>query len=91
MIQRQYKIVSPEGLHARPAAQLVKTLSACPFPVQLFCHGKVVNAKSILQVLTVGAGSGDVLALHYDTGELDRVLLLEQELQELLTVDGEQE
>ncbi|MGW8144809.1 MAG: HPr family phosphocarrier protein [Anaerolineales bacterium] len=49
------------GLHARPAAKFVKLAATYPCDIQvrnLTTNGDLVNAKSILSVLTLGVNQG---------------------------------
>jgi phosphotransferase system HPr (HPr) family protein len=58
-------VVLPEGvaLHARPAADLVRAASRLPTPVTIAANGKRANARSILEVLALGATGGTDLML----------------------------
>lgn len=42
------------GLHARPAAELVKLASTFKCDVNLSANGKTINAKSILAIMSLG-------------------------------------
>ncbi|WP_053959986.1 HPr family phosphocarrier protein [Sulfobacillus thermosulfidooxidans] len=84
MVQRQYTIMASDGLHARVAAQLVKTLATFPFTVQISCHGKTVNGKSILHILSLGAQHHDVVTIDYETDDLTQVTACEQSLSEVI-------
>jgi phosphocarrier protein HPr len=55
MTERFLTIRNRAGMHARPAALLVKTASA--FSAQIFIEkdGERVNGKSIMGVITLGA------------------------------------
>ena len=55
MTERTLTIRNRAGMHARPAAMLVKTASA--FQAQVFIEkdGERVNGKSIMGVITLGA------------------------------------
>ena len=55
MTERIVTIRNRAGMHARPAALLVKTASA--FEAQIFIEkdGERVNGKSIMGVITLGA------------------------------------
>jgi phosphocarrier protein HPr len=55
MTERIVTIRNRAGMHARPAALLVKTASA--FKAQIFIEkdGERVNGKSIMGVITLGA------------------------------------
>jgi phosphotransferase system HPr (HPr) family protein len=58
-------VALPEGvaLHARPAATFVKTALRFRSRVTVALDGRVVDAKSILAVLALGATGGSVLRL----------------------------
>jgi phosphocarrier protein HPr len=60
--------VGPEvGLHARPAAAFVAAAAAIPGSVRIGRDGAgLVDGKSILSVLTLGAQHGDELVLEAD-------------------------
>lgn len=49
------------GLHARAAAQIVQALAPLAADVQLSKDGTTVDARSILGVMTLGAGQGSWL------------------------------
>lgn len=52
------------GLHARPAAQFVKTAKSYPCEILVGRPGaEPVDAKSILKVLALGAGNGERLVV----------------------------
>lgn len=50
-----------EGLHARPASALVKACQAAVSDIKIFKGDFSVNPKSILGILTLGAGHKDEL------------------------------
>ncbi|HET7421802.1 MAG TPA: HPr family phosphocarrier protein [Candidatus Dormibacteraeota bacterium] len=54
------------ALHARPAANFVKTAMRFRSRVTVAVNGKVADAKSILAVLALGATGGTVLDLRAD-------------------------
>lgn len=51
------------GLHARPAAMLVKCAAKFRSQVAVICRNKSANAKSIIAVLSLGAGRGDEITI----------------------------
>jgi phosphotransferase system HPr (HPr) family protein len=51
------------ALHARPAAVLVREASQLPTIVEVAANGRRANAKSILEVLALGAEGGTTLEL----------------------------
>jgi len=66
MIQKEYTLNNPQGLHARPASLLVQAASEGKSEVTLINKTKEYNAKSILGVLSMGAQKGDVLLIRVD-------------------------
>ncbi len=64
MIERPATIVNPLGLHARPAAQLVKLASAFSAHVEIVKDGTPVNGKSIMGVMMLAAEHGSILVIR---------------------------
>lgn len=66
MIKKKATIINDAGLHARPAAALVKL--ANQFECDFFIHmyGYNVNGKSILGVMTLAAEKGAELELEFN-------------------------
>lgn len=58
-IRRTVTLINETGLHARPAAEFVKTASA--FDAQILVNG--VDAKSLLGIMAMGAKKGTELEL----------------------------
>lgn len=63
---REAQIVNLLGLHARPAARLVKLASRFSSELELMREGERVNAKSILGVMTLAAEYGCTLTVSGD-------------------------
>jgi phosphocarrier protein HPr len=55
MIEREATIVNQEGLHARPAAKIVRLASAFSSEVEILKDGFGVNGKSIMGVMMLAA------------------------------------
>ena len=53
-MEKSFKIKSPSGLHARPAAMLVQKAGLFPCDIFLVKGAKKVNAKSIMSLLSLG-------------------------------------
>jgi len=69
MAQVTATIASKVGLHARPAATFVKAVAEKGVPVTIAKEGgAAVDASSILGVMTLGAGFGDVVTLAKGLG-----------------------
>lgn len=59
MIEKTFVIAKEEGLHARPASELTKLCQKFSSDIKLIKDLKEVNPKSILGILSLGAGKGD--------------------------------
>ena len=64
MIEREVTIVNQLGMHARPAAQVVRTASAFAAEVEIVREGMAVNAKSIMGVMMLAAECGSSVVLR---------------------------
>lgn len=62
-VNRTFTLENRLGLHARPAALLVKTLRNFRCSVRVEHGGETVNAKSILGLLSLAAGYGSILTI----------------------------
>nr|WP_236684780.1 HPr family phosphocarrier protein [Corynebacterium uterequi] len=86
MITRTATIGSSVGLHARPAALFVQAVEDTGYEITIALDGEeAVDADSVLEVMTLGAGHGDVVTLACEdeaaAGALDElVALLERDL-----------
>ena len=69
MTERTVQVVNPLGLHARPAAQLVRLASGYQANVELERDGMVVNGKSIMGVMMLAAECGSSLVIRADGGD----------------------
>jgi phosphocarrier protein len=58
MIEREAKIVNELGLHARPAAKIVKLASTFQAEIEIVKDGMSVNGKSIMGVMMLAAECG---------------------------------
>jgi phosphocarrier protein HPr len=72
MIRKDYIILAPEGIHARPAAALVKLARGFKAAVFLIKGEKTVQLNSLLNLLQMGAKGGDTITVSIE-GE-DEVL-----------------
>lgn len=66
MIEEKIVIKNETGLHARPAANLVKEASKYPCDLRIRKGSKEVNLKSMLGLLSLGAGKGDEVTIIAD-------------------------
>ena len=64
MIEREAKIVNQLGLHARPAAKIVKLASGFKAEIEIVKDGTPVNGKSIMGVMMLAAECGSAIVLR---------------------------
>jgi phosphotransferase system HPr (HPr) family protein len=61
--ERTVVVVNTQGFHARPAHLFVKLAMSFKSKVQIQKGNQVIDGKSILDLLTLGAGNGTQLKL----------------------------
>lgn len=66
MVERTVQIVNSNGLHARPAAEIVKAAGRYKSSVTLSRDDFEVNGKSIMGVMMLAAECGAMLTLRAD-------------------------
>ncbi len=66
VIEREGTIVNSLGMHARPAAQVVRLASGFKSTIELEHEGQVVNGKSIMGVMTLAAECGATVRVRAD-------------------------
>ncbi|MEP6687833.1 MAG: HPr family phosphocarrier protein [Gemmatimonadales bacterium] len=71
MIEREATIVNQEGLHARPAARIVRLASAFTAEIELAKDGLAVNGKSIMGVMMLAAECGSSIIIRADGPDAD--------------------
>ena len=64
MTRRETRIVNRLGLHARAAAQLVRMANEYNSDISLIKSNQQANAKTIMEVLMLGAAQGDDLTVE---------------------------
>lgn len=66
MLSQDILIINRLGLHARAAAQLVRMANEYPCAISIDKAGQVSDAKSVMQVLMLGATEGTSLKVSAD-------------------------
>lgn len=64
VVQRQLRVANREGLHARPAALIVGLANRFHSRIELVKGDQRVDAKSIMDIMTLAAAEGTVLCLE---------------------------
>jgi len=74
MAECSVQILNKNGLHARPAAEIVKIAAKYQADVTLIRDGTEVNAKSIMGVMMLAAECGATLTLRAEGSDADAAL-----------------
>ena len=74
MIEREATIVNQEGLHARPAAKIVRLASNFNSEIELFKDGMAVNGKSIMGVMMLAAECGSSIMIRADGPDAEQAV-----------------
>jgi phosphocarrier protein HPr len=64
MPEREVRIINKLGIHARPAAEIVKTAGKFKSDITIVRDDLEVNAKSIMGVMMLAAENGATIALR---------------------------
>ena len=74
MPERTVQIVNKNGLHARPAAEIVKISAKFQSEITLVKDGMEVNGKSIMGVMMLAAECGSSLLMRAEGADADAAL-----------------
>lgn len=66
-----YVITDPDGMHARPAGNLVKTAGTFSSSIQIGKDGKFVDAKRIFGIMSLGIKAGNEVAIKVEGEDED--------------------
>lgn len=71
MTERSAQIVNKQGIHARPAAEIVKTASRFKSNIIIVRDDLEVNAKSIMGVMMLAAEHGSFVTIRAEGDDAD--------------------
>lgn len=74
MVRREFTITNKLGIHARPAAQFVKTANRFDCEIRVEKDDDEVDGKSILGLMMLAAGHGSVIAVSADGDDADKAI-----------------
>ncbi len=74
MKQLVYKITDEQGIHARPAGELVKIAKAFSSEIKISKGENVVDCKKIFGVMSIGAKKDDVVNLSFSGEDEEQAL-----------------
>ena len=81
MVSKEVTVSNKLGIHARPAAQFVKTASQFEAEIRVEKDGEEINGKSIMGLMMLAAGQGSVLKLIAEGPDAEEAL---QSLEDLV-------
>lgn len=71
MKEFKYTITDPEGIHARPAGELVKLAKQYESSITITKDGKTADAKKIFAVMGLAAKQGQEITVKADGADED--------------------
>jgi phosphocarrier protein len=74
MVERSVRILNRNGLHARPAAEIVKAAAKFKSDITLVRDDLEVNGKSIMGVMMLAAEYGSTLSLRASGPDAEEAL-----------------
>jgi len=74
VVEREATIVNPLGMHARPAAELVKIAAKFTSAIEVRRDAMTVNAKSIMGVMMLAAERGAVIVFRADGDDAEAAI-----------------
>lgn len=74
MAERTVKIINKLGIHARPAAEIVKLASKFASDITISRDDMEVNGKSIMGVMMLAAECGSTIDLKAEGADADKAL-----------------
>ncbi|PQJ27473.1 HPr family phosphocarrier protein [Rubritalea profundi] len=74
MPTQEFTITNKLGIHARPAAQFVKTANRFDAEITVEKDGEEIDGKSIMGLMMLAAGHGSVLIITTDGPDAEAAL-----------------
>lgn len=74
MLTKEFTVTNKLGIHARPAAQFVKTASTFSCDVQVEKDDEQADGKSIMGLMMLAAGHGSVITITTEGEDADAAL-----------------
>jgi len=74
MPERTVTIINKLGIHARPAAEIVKTAARFKSEIKIIRDDLEVNGKSIMGVMMLAAESGSTVLIRAEGEDADAAL-----------------
>jgi len=74
MVERTVQILNKNGLHARPAAEIVKLAAKYRSEITISRDGTEVNGKSIMGVMMLAAECGSSITIRADGPDAEQAV-----------------
>lgn len=68
----QYTITDPEGIHARPAGDLVKAAKEFNCTIKMAKDGKAMDCKKIFGIMGLAVKAGQEVTMTFDGEDEDK-------------------
>jgi phosphocarrier protein len=80
MAKKEFTILNKLGIHARPAAQFVKTANRFQADIFVEKDGEEVDGKSIMGLMMLAAGHGSIITVTSEGEDADAAIAAIEEL-----------
>lgn len=74
VLSKEFTLLNKTGLHARPAAILVKALSKFQSDIKIIYNGKEVNAKSFISITSLGIDKNSKIIVNINGTDADKAM-----------------
>ena len=74
MVQKEFHITNPSGLHTRPGNDFVKTAKQFSCDITLTKGEKAVDGKSLLKIMKANVVEGDTISINCSGADEDEAL-----------------
>ena len=74
MLSKEITITNKLGIHARPAAQFVKTANGFDADITVEKDGEEIDGKSIMGLMMLAAGHGSILIISTEGSQAQEAL-----------------
>ncbi|MGD8190207.1 HPr family phosphocarrier protein [Brevibacillus ginsengisoli] len=85
-IEKELIVKRPDGIHARPASEIVKRMKGFESSVEVKYNSRIINAKSIIQLMSLAVKQGEALTVVIDGADAEEAL---SSLEEILCENAE--
>ena len=63
-MEKEFNIANEQGIHARPATELVRKANQFKSDIHIIYDGKTIDMKSIIGVLSLGISRGSLVSIR---------------------------